>query len=269
MRLVLLLAVLLLSSFGAILLSPAPSAADSGSVTVNDAGGGMMRASVNVTSTSCSQYGFCGWFAFGLERHSSLSCTDDSLFIVGLVGLQENSGTSSAEWTFRPFFPRSAKLCVFVHNTLGTHPVAETIYTVPASYGHLRSSGYNCSHFGTQSAAQYYLQLYPGDPSNLDGEGDGIACESNKCPCGGEKIPPEPEEVRTPTEVFVPANSGAAGRCKAARRQEHRAARAVELALARSIEVQGPGKQRWRRALRKRKGELREAKIKTRTACGE
>lgn len=38
---------------------------------------------------------------------------------------------------------------------------------------------YDCPDFPTQVAAQAYFDEYPGDPSGLDGDGDGIACESN------------------------------------------------------------------------------------------
>ena len=37
---------------------------------------------------------------------------------------------------------------------------------------------YNCSDFETQSEAQAVLERDPSDPNYLDGEGDGIACES-------------------------------------------------------------------------------------------
>ena len=39
----------------------------------------------------------------------------------------------------------------------------------------------NCSDFPDQASAQNALQ--PGDPDGLDADGDGIACESNPCPC--------------------------------------------------------------------------------------
>jgi hypothetical protein len=41
---------------------------------------------------------------------------------------------------------------------------------------------YNCSDFPSQAAAQAYLRQYPSDPSRLDADNDGIACESNKAP---------------------------------------------------------------------------------------
>ncbi|MGD9734500.1 MAG: excalibur calcium-binding domain-containing protein [Solirubrobacterales bacterium] len=43
---------------------------------------------------------------------------------------------------------------------------------------------YDCGDFSSQAEAQEYL--LPGDPYNLDADGDGVACESNPCPCAGE-----------------------------------------------------------------------------------
>jgi Ca2+-binding RTX toxin-like protein len=41
------------------------------------------------------------------------------------------------------------------------------------------SSGYDCDDFplADGTTAQEYLNLYPSDPSGLDGDGDGVACE--------------------------------------------------------------------------------------------
>lgn len=48
----------------------------------------------------------------------------------------------------------------------------------------------DCGDFPTQQAAQtFFLNAGPGDPHNLDAEGDGAACESNPCPCGGTPVP--------------------------------------------------------------------------------
>ena len=42
----------------------------------------------------------------------------------------------------------------------------------------------DCSDFATQAAAQHWFDAHgPGDPASLDADGDGIACESNPCPC--------------------------------------------------------------------------------------
>lgn len=64
---------------------------------------------------------------------------------------------------------------------------------------------YDCADFSNQAEAQEYL--LPGDPYNLDGDNDGIACEDLPCPCsstGGDGgsdddvTPPPPEELSKP-----------------------------------------------------------------------
>lgn len=48
---------------------------------------------------------------------------------------------------------------------------------------------YNCADFASQAAAQAYLRQYPSDPSRLDADKDGIACESNRTPKDLNKVP--------------------------------------------------------------------------------
>ncbi len=69
---------------------------------------------------------------------------------------------------------------------------------------------YDCSDFSSQASAQEFFINSGGpgsDPHGLDGDGDGVACESNACPCstGGSTpppsappapVPPAPEPVR-------------------------------------------------------------------------
>jgi Excalibur calcium-binding domain len=47
---------------------------------------------------------------------------------------------------------------------------------------------YDCSDFSSQAQAQEHL--LPGDPYNLDGDNDGIACEELPCPCSSSTPPP-------------------------------------------------------------------------------
>ena len=76
---------------------------------------------------------------------------------------------------------------------------------MPANGGaaELRASAsvdYDCADFANQAEAEEYL--LPGDPYNLDGDNDGIACEDLPCPCsstpggggggGGEATQPAP-----------------------------------------------------------------------------
>lgn len=51
---------------------------------------------------------------------------------------------------------------------------------------HVQMKDKNCSDFPNQAAAQEYFLNHGGpdsDPDGLDAEGDGVACESNPCPC--------------------------------------------------------------------------------------
>lgn len=62
------------------------------------------------------------------------------------------------------------------------------------------ATDYDCADFANQAEAEEYL--LPGDPYNLDGDSDGIACEDLPCPCsstpgqgaggGSEEATPEP-----------------------------------------------------------------------------
>ena len=57
-----------------------------------------------------------------------------------------------------------------------------TVAQAPAS----AFSDRDCGDFSTQAAAQnFFLQAGAGDPHRLDDDGDGVACESNPCPCIG------------------------------------------------------------------------------------
>lgn len=195
---------LLLALFvSGVLTCPVASAsADSAVITATDAGGGQMHVTAEVTSTTCTIYGSCGWFSFAIERHSALPCVDDEAFLMGFNSGPQTTGTVKEEWNYEPFFPRLDKICVFVANGAGTHPVGEAVISLPSGYGRQRTTAYNCANFSSQRRAEYYLELYPGDPSRLDADHDGSACESNKCPCGAEAIPAEPEPA-PPTPVVV------------------------------------------------------------------
>ena len=48
----------------------------------------------------------------------------------------------------------------------------------------------DCADFSNQAAAQAWLQAHAGDPDGLDGDSDGVACETLPCPCAGAGSPP-------------------------------------------------------------------------------
>lgn len=64
----------------------------------------------------------------------------------------------------------------------------------------------NCSDFSNQAAAQAYFLAHGGpasDPDRLDGDHDGIACQSLPCPCN---------HSTTPTSTRAPTSPGSLGK---------------------------------------------------------
>jgi Excalibur calcium-binding domain len=68
---------------------------------------------------------------------------------------------------------------LFLSTLLG---VAALAFIAPGSA--VAGTDYDCADFANQAEAQEYL--LSGDPYNLDGDDDGIACEDLPCPCSNE-----------------------------------------------------------------------------------
>src|SRR5205807_2521990 len=70
-----------------------------------------------------------------------------------------------------------------------------------------------CASFATQAAAQAAYRANPTGLAHLDADHDGIACESNRCPCDRDPVslqpavspPPEPEPEPPPEPAPEPA----------------------------------------------------------------
>ena len=59
----------------------------------------------------------------------------------------------------------------------------------------------DCGDFASQAAAQsFFLQAGAGDPHRLDDDGDGVACETNPCPCIGRGSTAPQQIATTPTQ---------------------------------------------------------------------
>jgi endonuclease YncB( thermonuclease family) len=94
--------------------------------------------------------------------------------------------------------------------------VALAAAIAPAS---ARAGDRDCGDFATQAAAQDHFLALGGpaqDPDRLDADHDGIACESNQCPCnrtstpgGGGAPSPDPTASPTPTPAPDPARRAA------------------------------------------------------------
>jgi hypothetical protein len=167
--------------------------ADSATITASDAGNRQMHVSATISSSTCSTSGYCGWFAYAYERHSSLPCSYDQVFPRWVGTLHDTSGSETVEFTFTPFFPRNTKLCIDINNGNGAHVAGEQTISLPDGYGVQGwKYDYDCPDFGSQSSAQYFYEMFPGDPSALDADHDGVACSDNNQPYGAEPVPAEP-----------------------------------------------------------------------------
>ncbi|WGX99219.1 excalibur calcium-binding domain-containing protein [Nocardioides sp. L-11A] len=77
----------------------------------------------------------------------------------------------------------TALFATFALSIAGT---ALTLATAQASTAAAAAKDMNCDDFPNQAAAQNYFVNHGGpnsDPDGLDRDGDGIACDSNPCPC--------------------------------------------------------------------------------------
>lgn len=58
------------------------------------------------------------------------------------------------------------------------------VAVVAVGAGSRTAADRDCSDFANQADAQAFFDAHrPGDPHQLDSDGDGIACETNPCPC--------------------------------------------------------------------------------------
>jgi len=157
-----------------------------------------MSATLNYSWESCS--GSC----FGHFLHAYLT-TPGSTCVQGgepLVKFEELSSSGGAATQAITFLPRGSEgevqLCAQVEDwELG--PAGQSIAAVDSAITHTQGeipgNIYNCSHFAYQDEAEEYLHKWPSDPSRLDGDHDGVACEELP-----RRLPPSPP----PQSVSVP-----------------------------------------------------------------
>lgn len=90
--------------------------------------------------------------------------------------------------------------------------IAGTTFVVGAAIAPAHAADRDCDDFNTQAAAQDFFIDNGGpqsDPHGLDADGNGIACESNPCPCststgggGGGENPPAPPAKRQQARII-------------------------------------------------------------------
>ena len=87
--------------------------------------------------------------------------------------------------------------------------VLATVVASVVSSPETLAAGVNCSNFSSQASAQSYFDGHGGSSSNnvegLDADHDGVACESNLCPCRspGAVATPTPTPTVTPTATYA------------------------------------------------------------------
>jgi hypothetical protein len=233
-----------------------PAHASSGSIATRDVGGGRIEATVTTASTDCAASGSCNWFAFVVERPPSIPCADDSGFVRNVSPVHTETETETESFIFSPFFPRQTKLCVILASVApsGSGLVAESTIDLPVGYGQQRSTTKNCSDFKNAAEAQYYLYLYPEDPSRLDPGHIGRACAGvAPCPCDAYRIPAEPP----PPAVPAPATTTSSA-CTGALADQRRARGLLKAARSRHVS---------HRVLNSRAAALHRAQRRVRSSC--
>ncbi len=84
-------------------------------------------------------------------------------------------------------------------------PCVLAVLAIPADAAASHGLDKDCPDFSSQSAAQYHLNNHRGDPDRLDGDRDGVACDSRPCPCYyGRDTEPRPTPSPTPTPAPSP-----------------------------------------------------------------
>src|SRR3712207_6107086 len=72
--------------------------------------------------------------------------------------------------------------------------------TNPTTPAYAQEDQYDCASFGSQESAQAELERNPDDPSNLDPDSDGQACEDYDYTVGGGSTA-SPTSTATPTSA--------------------------------------------------------------------
>ena len=190
-----------------VLVSPASARTFTGSIAVTGVTTpastyGSVTASAQVTVTQVCEptygdpgYEYCGYFPFVSTVPASQACSPSRSFWVGpVIPHDSGPGTESlaATWPEWPALLGGSgpmRACLYV-NANGDQLVAETAYTVPPPLTSPTPTtptlDYDCSDFATRESAQVYLT--PGDPHQLDGDNDGIACEELPSAAGASPL---------------------------------------------------------------------------------
>lgn len=184
------------------LATAVPTSASAASMDItsfSERPGVSMTASLNYSWDGCS--GSC----FGEYLHAYLTtpgsaCMRGGEPMVAFEPLSASGGTGARTITFSPRGPeRDVQLCAQVEhwNLVSGQVIVAADTAVIHTQGEIPGDIYNCRNFAYQDEAQAYLQKWPTDPSNLDGDNDGVACEELPRRPLPVAAPPPPAPVPT------------------------------------------------------------------------
>jgi hypothetical protein len=187
--------------------------------------GGARGASVTVTSfTEASgvsmsaeisySWDACGGDCLGEFMHAYLT-TPGAACVPGgepMVGFEALAGAGGSASRALSFPARGAEgdvqLCAQVEEwtlAAGQGNLASAA-AVTHSQGEIPGDIYNCADFGYQEEAEEYLRRWPTDPSRLDGDDDGVACEDlPRRPLAPAGPSPAPAPAPAPVTAAPPA----------------------------------------------------------------
>lgn len=162
------------------------------------------RPGVEMSATLTYSWGSCGGSCFGQYLHAYLAspgspCVQGGAPLVAFEPLSAAGGATSRTIAFSPSGPEGdVQLCAQVEDWElgpGGQSIAAFDVAVTHTQGAIPGNLYNCRDFAYQEDAQAYLVKWPTDPSGLDGDNDGIACED---------LPRRLLPVRSPTPAPAP-----------------------------------------------------------------
>jgi hypothetical protein len=135
----------------------------------------------------------------------------------------------------------------------------------------------NCDDFSSQQAAQAYFDANPGDPSHLDADKDGKACEALSYTATGYSAPECDDELDNDYDGKIDLNDPDcesatwdhedASACTLALRSRNKARRAVRSARRMLRSTRGARHARYRRVLRRRTAKLASAQARAMRIC--
>jgi hypothetical protein len=159
-----------------------------------------MTATVDYSWDSCS--GSCsGEYLRAYLTTPGSSCVQGGEPSVAFESLPSTAGSGARSITFLPRGPEGeVQLCAQIERwdlVPGKSLVAADT-AVAHTQGEIPGNIYDCRNFAYQDDAQAYLEKWPTDPSKLDGDNDGVACEElPRRPLTVAPAPPAP-----PAPVF-------------------------------------------------------------------